>query len=378
MMLLACTLTAAPQGVSVGSVRPPVGESGEVPVSSPPEQAPSSGSPAEPHAEFVVAPLPLVNPTLDNGLALVVGALYPVSMAPGGPMSATFAMGMATSNDSWASGFGQTLHLARDRFRVVAALAYYDVNFDYFGIGSDAGENGLSIPLNQRGSATVGEFMTHVGGRWYVGGRYRRVSARVHGDFEQTIVPVPVEDADLRTALLGPRVERDTRDNQFYPTHGTVIEILALLADDSLGGRRTYQFYQASGSAYVGIGARQVIAGRVNACAASDRTPFYDLCLIGQFRDLRGYPAGQYRDHALLTGQTEYRLSLPLRLGLVAFGGLGTVAERFGRLSTDPLVPSVGAGVRFMLARQNRLNLRVDYAWGKDSRALHVSVGEAF
>ena len=41
-------------------------------------------------------------------------------------------------------------------------------------------------------------------------------------------------------------------------------------------------------------------------------------------------------------------------------------------------LPGGGVGLRFTLARRNHVNLRVDYAWGKNSTALYVGVAEAF
>jgi len=42
------------------------------------------------------------------------------------------------------------------------------------------------------------------------------------------------------------------------------------------------------------------------------------------------------------------------------------------------MLPSGGTSIRFRLTRENHVNLRVDYAWGKRSNALYVSVAEAF
>lgn len=377
----AASSAAAGQDVSVWTVRPAVGELGELPAGGRVEQEPSvppppAAAPTRAHREFIVAPLPLINPTLDNGGALVVGALYP--MSDNAPPSATFLMGMATSNHSWAAAVGQTMHLDGDRFRVRAAAVHFDVNVDYFGIGNDAGSADRSIPLNQQGSGGVAELMVRLSGRWYAGARYRLLRTSVQADLSEFQIPVPEDDLQLRTAALGPRFERDTRDSQFYPTRGSLLDVTALFATEALGGRRSYQTYLVSASSFVGLGQRHVLASRINACAASDRTPFYDLCLIGQYQDLRGYQTGQYRDAAMITGQAEYRLELPLRLGLVAFGGVGGVADTFTRLSTSSLLPSAGAGVRVRLTRQNHMNLRVDYAWGDGSQALYVSVGEAF
>jgi outer membrane translocation and assembly module TamA len=83
--------------------------------------------------------------------------------------------------------------------------------------------------------------------------------------------------------------------------------------------------------------------------------------------------------------QAEYRLSLPESLGFfgkfgfVAFAGVGEVAPSFSNLNSDELLPGGGAGIRFLVARQNRINFRIDYAWGKaGSRGLYIGVGEAF
>lgn len=119
-------------------------------------------------------------------------------------------------------------------------------------------------------------------------------------------------------------------------------------------------------------------AAAQNSCFADGDVPFYDLCLLGQFQDLRGYETGQYRDRSLLTAQAEYRAELWWRFGMTAFAGLGEVAPAFDAFSADDVLPSAGVGLRFTLAARNHVNLRVDYAWGKRSNALYISVGEAF
>jgi len=50
----------------------------------------------------------------------------------------------------------------------------------------------------------------------------------------------------------------------------------------------------------------------------------------------------------------------------------------FGTLNWNDALPSGGVGLRFTVAKRNHVNLRADYAWGKDSSALYVSVVEAF
>ena len=61
-----------------------------------------------------------------------------------------------------------------------------------------------------------------------------------------------------------------------------------------------------------------------------------------------------------------------------AFFGEGLVAPDFGSFTWDGLLPGGGVGLRFTVATQNHVNLRVDYAWGKNSSALYMGVAEAF
>ncbi|MCP4901824.1 MAG: hypothetical protein GY906_33080, partial [bacterium] len=44
----------------------------------------------------------------------------------------------------------------------------------------------------------------------------------------------------------------------------------------------------------------------------------------------------------------------------------------------DHLLPSIGAGLRYILSVDNRLNIGIDYAVGKGSDAVYFFVGESF
>jgi hypothetical protein len=57
---------------------------------------------------------------------------------------------------------------------------------------------------------------------------------------------------------------------------------------------------------------------------------------------------------------------------------VGRVSEDVTRLRFQQLHPSIGAGLRFNVARAERLNLPADAALGSDGPAVYVGVGEAF
>jgi hypothetical protein len=93
---------------------------------------------------------------------------------------------------------------------------------------------------------------------------------------------------------------------------------------------------------------------------------------------LRGYVPGRYIDRQMFATQLEYRLALPKRLGLVAFGGVGEVAPSVGKFNGENLLPAIGTGLRFLLNKKYHVNLRIDIAQGKNEHTWSMSIGEAF
>ena len=331
--------------------------------------------------EFVIAPLPIVNPTLDNGFALVLGYLYRLDLQDQTtPPSASGLAGFKTSNGSWAAAALQSLHLAHDRFRILAVVAYSDINYEFFGIGQSAGNAGPSIELNQAGSIGMFEGLVRIAPRWYAGARYQILRMTVGtGSIPLPDGPtLPALDADLRTASLGPRVEYDSRDNPFYPRSGMLMRGIFSFYGEAVGGQRRYQVYEGWLNRYRAIGSRHVLAWHIGACGTDGSVPFYDVCLLGKSQDLRGYTTGQYRDRTMLAAQAEWRSELWWRFGATAFAGAGEVAPDFESFTWKDVLPGTGIGARFILAKRNHVNLRVDYAWGKNSSALYVGVAEAF
>lgn len=215
---------------------------------------------------------------------------------------------------------------------------------------------------------------------WYFGARYQimDMTAGVNGTNTEDRPQLPERDLKLITAALGPHIKFDSRDNPFYPRHGFQVDIMANFYDSAFGGRRSYETYKASLNQYISLNRRNVLAYRVSLCSSSGDIPFYNMCMFASARDLRGYPGGQYRDTARLASQVEWRTEIWWRFGAVVFAGTGEVAPMLTDLTASKLLPSVGTGLRFVLAPRNHVNLRVDYAWGKSSTALYLSVAEAF
>jgi outer membrane protein assembly factor BamA len=344
--------------------------------------------PKERKTEVVAAPIPISNPTIGTGLGAVGALLFPLTRSDTiSPPAVGGLGGFYTDSNSFGFGLAMRAYLAEDHWRALAGGAYGKFHYDVFPIGIGPGSDAKSIPIVQEVTGLSAEALRRVSETFLVGARYRYVQTNLKiesGDLGSEAAP-PERDFSVPLAALGLRVQSDSRDSTFYPLKGALFDLNADFYDPAFGSRRVFQSYKAYGNVYVSTGERQVLAARLSACSVRGDAPFYALCLFGMKNDLRGYQVGKYLNRAMLAAQAEYRLSLPESLGFfghfgfVGFAGVGEVAPGFGDFTSENLLPSAGLGVRYLLAKQNRVNFRLDYAWGKaGNRGLYVGVGEAF
>ena len=80
----------------------------------------------------------------------------------------------------------------------------------------------------------------------------------------------------------------------------------------------------------------------------------------------------------MLAVQTELRWRFTKRWGAVGFLGVGGVGESFSDFDKDDTLPAAGVGIRFSISPENRLNVSLDWAVGKDNDYVYIYVGEAF
>ena len=332
-------------------------------------------------SEFVVAPFPISNPVLGSGLVLVGGYLFPLSKTDTvSPTSMVGGGSFYTSNGSWLWAVGSKLYFKQDRFRFTWAYGKAQLHYDLYGIGNTAGDDGLSVPVKQGGKALFVEPLIRLRGKLFLGPRYqwRNLDAQLKGGTLPAGININPVELKSTTSALGFHLQHDLRDNQFYPTTGTLADVVGDFFQGNFGSDFSYQTYTFAFNKYSGFSPHQVLAFRVFGCASAGHVPFYDLCLLGMHNDIRGYKAGQYRDKLMLTTQAEYRLELPKRFGLVGFFGVGEVAPDLGAFNNQNLKPGGGAGIRFTVAKKNHVNLRVDYATGLQGGGVYMGVTEAF
>jgi hypothetical protein len=342
---------------------------------------PPSEKPSAHRGEFVIAPLPISSPALGTGIVPVLGYIFPLSTRDKiSPPSVIGGAGLVTDNGSAAFALAGDFYFREDTYRATAAYFRGNLNYNLYGVGTDAGNADLKLPLKQTGQIFFAEFLRRIGWRFFLGPRFLSgdsiITIRSGGD----AVPLP-PDIGLRTSLraFGAHLLRDTRPNRFYPSTGMFLNFSADFFLEGLGSKYSFQSYRFSFSKYGSLGKKHVLAYNLAVCGTGGQPPFYGNCIYGTNNQLRGYTAGQYLDRYMVSTQLEYRLELPKRFGIVGFGGIGEVVPGGDQLlRSKNFLPAGGGGVRFALSKKYHVNLRADIAVGKNSHTWAMGVGEAF
>ncbi len=334
----------------------------------------------EKRGSFVIAPIPISNPALGSGLVPVVAFIFPITKSDKvSPPSVVGTGGLVTDNGSRAFALAAQLYFKQNRYKSTAIYARGNLNYDLYGSGVN---QGLKLPLIQTGSLFHAEFLRRIAWKFFLGPRFLIGSSLITVAESATQFPSPPPDIGVNTHLtsLGIGLTRDTSPNRFYPTSGTYFTFKSDFYSPVLGSKYTLQSSTGSFNKYWKIGERQVLAYDAYGCATGGKPPFYMNCIYGSGNELRGYVAGKYFDRYMATTQIEERIALPFRLGVVGFGGIGEAipgGDEFLFLHNE-FLPAGGVGFRFLLSKAYHVNLRSDFAWGKDGHTFILGIGEAF
>jgi len=170
----------------------------------------------------------------------------------------------------------------------------------------------------------------------------------------------------------------DKRDNVVNATKGYFLEFSKYVYAPKLGSSFSFSNVNFTFNKYFDLGKKQILATNTVANLNSGDPSFLFMAQAGGERILRSYPMNRFRDKNFVGTQVEYRRHLFWRFGMVGFAGLGDVFDTTDEFSWQRVKYSYGVGLRVMLNRQERLNFRLDYGIGRDSRSVYVTVTEAF
>ena len=290
-----------------------------------------------------------------------------------------FTIGAAyTLNKQLLTYMAYNIYLPQEIIWFRGELGYYDYVYPYFGMGQNRAEENANFFSNYPRLNL--DILYQIGDDIFVGLSYS------FDDYEIT----DIDDSenlfggiDLSggiTSGIGIAAVIDTRDVINYPKNGMLLDFVLQNNTDLVGATYDYYSFVTSVSKYLPIRSN-VLAVNFNSINIFGDAPFYEMALYGGGKRSRGYVEGEYRASNSFALQAEYRFRFTKKLsrfGAVVFASAGQVFDRVDELSLSNSLPAVGGGIRFLLSREQNLNLRADIGIGKNGTQFYVTFGEAF
>lgn len=176
----------------------------------------------------------------------------------------------------------------------------------------------------------------------------------------------------------GLSVQYDTRDLIVNPQKGFYFLVKGMLYPEFLSdAERTAYSVTIIFDTYQPVWTGGLLAFDLYGKFNSKDTPWPLREELGADKSrMRGYYGGRYIDCCYTSAQIELRQHILGRLGCVVWGGAGTVFPSLKYFSAKDILPNFGLGVRFEF--KHRMNIRLDYGFGKNASGLVVQFTEAF
>ncbi len=279
------------------------------------------------------------------------------------------------------SRFEPEFYLFQGDYYFNALISYMNWPSEYYGIGNNSKEENEESYTPEMVNISI-DFKKIFG----------KVNISALYDFEHFQILKSEEDGVLATGMIpgsekhlisgtGAALEWDSRDNTNFPTKGEYVSLKGILYRKFLGSDYSFEKLTLNMRKYFTLSKSQWLAIQFFSGKIFGDYPFPQLFQLDDFS--RGYITDLFRDTNITASRLEYRTfpfrtSLLNNVGFVAFAEAGQVAENLKSYALGEIKLSGGFGLRYSLFPKERLNLRFDVGFGKDSMNISVGGGEEF
>src|SRR6478735_9565083 len=316
--------------------------------------------------ENSIAAIPMINYNRTQGV--IVGALvskyYRLNNKDTiSPSSNTGFFGMYTGQKSYvAMGFSK-LYFAEDRWRITAAVGTMDINFQFY-LEDPAASTGNFYDYSTKANLFVLQVQRNIFKRLYFGPTSSFIKTTTTFGFKDASGNDSVIKSQLNN--IGYIITNDTRNHVQSPSRGMFLNFKNQFYRSWIGSDFEFERYILTYNQFFKLtkkDEKQVLAVRASLNIAAGDVPFEGQTVVGS-EDIRGYSQGQYRNDQVYALQAEYRWNFYKRWGLVAFAGVASAVEKLADIPDNDLLPGMGAGLRFKMLPNEKINIGIDGAKG--------------
>jgi len=293
--------------------------------------------------------------------------------------SMIFPLLIYTQNRQFITQTDAEYYWRDELYHLGGSIGYKKYPGKFFGIGNSTSDRDEE-EYTYRESRLAVNFQKRVWESLYTGMHYE-LSHNSVAEFEAggmlTGGEIPGSRGGVNSGL-GLLLNWDTRDNIFFPTGGSCHQFTTTFYGGGLAGDFAFNKYTVDLRHFHLFRARHVLAVQGYLNIITGDPPYNAMSLIGGENFMRGYYQGRYRDRHMMGLQVEYRSPQWKRTGVIFFAGLADVAERFTDFRFTEFKYSVGLGLRYMINPEEKVNLRLDFGFGRESFGVYMKILEAF
>lgn len=337
----------------------------------PPDVAPKQKEEKEgPESPWLLVPTLSSNPKLGTSVGGMAGYMY--YFDPESKVSIFGTNLQYTSTNSIVAGLFAKTSFGADHHRLLVAVAGGNIKNDYEDF------LGTGMPLNSEDHLRLFavRYQYRFWGDWFVGAQAVSTNYEIVGQTaldNETLQTLGL--TSLTAGGIGANLGLDTRDSEYSPHHGWLVNVNNIAYREWISGHENYDAYRADFRYYWGHGNGNVLALRQSNQWTSDAPASAYAPIV-----LRGYKFGEYLGQHMSSMEAEERLQIAARFTATVFAGVGCLyGGSLSCTSSENLYPNAGAGVQYVIKEKEGMVLNLEYAKGKgDNEGVYLKFGYGY
>lgn len=326
--------------------------------------------------DFSVIGGPHYSSDVGLGLGLVGSGLYRMDRSDTimQPSIVSFYGDVATSG-FYLLGVKGTNFFPHDKYRLVYNLYFFSFPSYFWGMGYEKASNKDNKSKYKRlqNQARV-DFLFRLAHNLYFGPgmSFNYVEGK---DFED----VDLLEGQSRSNIsvgAGLSLVYDSRDFLTNAYRGMYLKLEQNFYPSFLGTKSPFNRTDLIFDYYQPLWNGAILATDFHSMLNYGDTPWTMMAMLGGSSRMRGYYEGQYRDNNIVEVQAELRQHVWKRNSITVWIGGGNVFKDFDCFKWSHTLPNYGLGYRWEFKK--RVNVRLDYGFGKGQSGFIFNINEAF
>ena len=326
--------------------------------------------------------LPIIYYTPETRWALGAGSMYYFRPRGEGLEHRPSSLGITgfyTQNKQYEISISPDLYLRGEKHRIYSNVKLQKSVYNFYGIGSNNPAGRSEVYTTH----TVSYFLRAQKKIWSnlniaVQHEYRYNNI-IQTEKDGLLEPQKIPGSEVyHISGFSLHANWDSRNNVYYPYQGSWCEASVFIFRKIIGSNYDFSRYNINLRKYISVLPRHILAVQGLLNFINGTAPFQILSTLGGQDFMRGYYQGRFRENHSILLQMEYRMPVWKRFGAVGFASAGKVVHKLSDFTFKNLKYAYGFGIRFAIDPKERLNIRLDFGFTKDSSGVYFTVMEAF